>query len=75
MVPNVRISSSTLSEGGTARLVCTLRIARLVCTLRILVGASLEAGVTSLMRKILEACSWRLTFFAGGYAASDKGLL
>ena len=62
MVPNVRISSSILSEGGTARLVCTLRI---------LVGASLEAGVTSLMRKILEACSWRSTFFAGGYATSD----
>ena len=63
MVPNVKISSSTLSEGGTARLVCTPRI---------LVRASLEVGVTSLMKRILEACSWRLTVFAGGYAASDR---
>ena len=47
----------------------------LVCTPRILVGANLEAGVTSLMRRILEACSWRLTVFVKGYVASDeKGL-
>ena len=63
MVPNVRTSSSTLSEGG---------IAKLVCTPRILVGASLEAGVTSLTRRIPEACSWRLTVFVEGYAASDE---
>ena len=63
MVPNVKTSSSTLSEGGTARLVCTLRI---------LVGASLEAGVTSLMRKIPEACNWRLIVFTGGYAMSAR---
>ena len=62
MVPNVRINSLTLSEGGTARLVCTPHI---------LAGANLEAGVTSLMRKILEACNWRLTVFVGGYAASN----
>ena len=43
MVPNARISSSTLSEGGTARLVCT------PC---ILAEANLKAEVTSLMRKI-----------------------
>ena len=67
MVPNVKISSSTLSEGGTTRLVCTPRI---------LAGASLKAGVTSLMRRIPKACSWRLSVFAGGYAASDgEGLL
>ena len=63
MVPNARISSSTLSEGGTARLVSTPRI---------LVGANLEAEVTSLMRKIPEACNWRLTVFAGGYAVSNR---
>ena len=66
LVPNVKISSSTLSEEGTTMLVCTPRI---------LAGASLEAGVTSLMRRILEACSWRLTVFVRGYVASDeKGL-
>ena len=63
MVPNVKISSSTLSEGGTVRLVCTPRI---------LAGANLEAGVTSLMRKIPEACSWRLIAFARSYAASGR---
>ena len=46
-------------------------IARLVCTPRILVGVSLKAGVTSLRRRTLEALSWRLTVFAGGYVASD----
>ena len=45
---------------------------RLVCTPRILAGTSLEAGVTSLMRRIPEACSWRLTVFVEGYAASDE---
>ena len=62
MVPKVKISSLTMSEGGTARLVCT------PCILK---GASLEARVTSLMRRILEACSWRLTVFVGDYAVSD----
>ena len=67
MVPNARTSFSTLSEGGTARLVCTPRI---------LARASLEVGVTSPMRKIPETCNWRLTVFARGYAASDgEGLL
>ena len=67
MVPNVKISSSTLSKGRTARLVCTLGI---------LAKASLEVGVTSLMKRIPEACSWRLTIFVGGYAASDgEGLI
>ena len=44
---------------------------RVVCTPRILVGASLEAGVTSLMRRIPKACSWRLTVFVEGYVASN----
>ena len=61
--PNVRIDSSTLSRENTVRLVCTPRIP---------VGASLEGGVTSPMRRIPKACSWRLTVFAGGYAASDE---
>ena len=63
MVPNVKISSSTLSEGRTARLVCTPRI---------LARASLEAGVTSIVGRIPEACSWRLTDFVGGYVTSDE---
>ena len=40
-------------------------------TLCILIGVSLKEGTTSLMRRILEACNWRLTVFAGGYAAND----
>ena len=60
-------SVSTLSEEGTTRLVCIPLI---------LVEASLEVGVTSLMRRIPEAYNWRLTFFTRGYAASNKkGLL
>ena len=59
MAPNANTSSSTLSEGRTARLVCTPRI---------LVRASLKVRVTSPLRKIPEAYSWRLTVFAGGYA-------
>ena len=67
MVLNVRTNFLILNEGGTARLVCTPHI---------LVGASLEAGVTSLTRRTLEALSWRLTVFARGYTASDEeGLL
>ena len=64
MVPNVRISSSTLSEGGTARLVCTPRI---------LVRASLEVEATSRMKRILGACNWRLIVYERGYVASDVG--
>ena len=63
MVPSVRISSSTLSEGGTVKLVCTPFI---------LIGASLEEGVTSPTRRTTGACSWRLTIFARGYIASDE---
>ena len=63
MVPNVRISSSTLSGGGTVRLVCTPRI---------LARASLEEGVISPTRRTPGACSWRLIIFARGYAASDE---
>ena len=65
LVPNIRISSLTLSRGGTVRLVCTPRI---------LAGASLDEGVTSPTRRILEACSWRLIVFIEGYAVSDEGL-
>ena len=50
----------------------TRRTVRLVCTPRILAGVSLEVGATSLTRRIPEACSWRLTVFAEGYAASDE---
>ena len=45
---------------------------RLVCTPRILARASLEAGATSLTRRIPEACSWRLTTFIEGYTANDE---
>ena len=62
MVPNVRISSLTLSEGGTGRLVCIPRI---------LVEVNLEVEVTSLMKRILRACNWKLTVYEGGYATSD----
>ena len=44
---------------------------KLVYILLKLVGASLEVGVTSLIKRILEACSWRLTVCGGGYVASD----
>ena len=63
LVPNARINSSTLNKGGTTRLVCTPLM---------LAEANLEAEVTSLMRKILEACSWRLIVFVEGYATSDR---
>ena len=62
LVPNVKTNFSTLSGEGTERLVCIPHI---------LVGANLEAGVISLMKRILEACSYRLTVCGGGYAASD----
>ena len=33
-------------------------------------------GVTSLMKRILEPCNWRLIVYEGGYAMNDKdGLL
>ena len=47
-VPNAKIISSTLNVGETVKLVYILLK---------LVGDSLEVGVTSLMKRILEACS------------------
>ena len=47
-----------------------------MCTPGILVGVSLEVGVTSLIERILKACSWRLTVYRGGCTAKDReGLL
>ena len=66
MVPNVKTSFSTLSGEETGKLVC------IPC---ILVGANLEVGVMSLMKRTLRACNWRLTVCEGGYAASDVGEL
>ena len=63
MVPNAKIISSTLNIG---------QIMKLVYILLKLVGASLEVGVMSFMKRILEACSWRLAICGGGYATSDK---
>ena len=51
LVLNVKTIFSILNEEETGRLVCIPRI---------LVRASLKAGVTSLMRRIREVCSWRL---------------
>ena len=62
LVLNVKTNFSILNEGG---------IGRSVCIPRILVGANLKAGVTFLMRRILEACSWRLTVYTDGYAVND----
>ena len=62
MVPNVRIGSSTLSEGRTGKLACIPRT---------LEEVSLEVEVTSLMKRILGACNWRLTICEGGYTVSD----
>ena len=62
MVPNVKISSSTLSKGGTGRLGCIPRI---------LEEVNLMVEVTSLMKRILRACNWKLTVYEGGYATSD----
>jgi len=44
---------------------------KLVYILLKLTGASLEVGVTSLMKRILEAYSWRSTVYGGGYAVND----
>jgi len=62
LVPSAKIISSTLNVG---------EIVKLVYILLKLVGVSIEAGVTSLMKRILEACSWRLTACGEGYAASN----
>ena len=62
MVPNVRISSSTLSEGGTESLACIQRT---------LGEVSLEMEAISRMKRILGVCNWRLTIYEGGYAASN----
>ena len=64
MVPNVKISSSTLSGGGTGSLACIPRT---------LGEVSLEVDVTSCMKRILGACNWRLIVYEGGYVASDVG--
>ena len=42
-----------------------------MCILHMLVGVSLEVKVTSLMKRILEACSLKLTVCEGGCAASN----
>ena len=63
MVPNTKIISSTLNVE---------EIVKLVYILLKLVGANLEVGVMSLMKRILEACSWRFTICGGGYAVSDE---
>ena len=52
MVPSAKIISSTLNVG---------EIVKLVYILLKPAGANLEVGVMSLMKRILEACSWRLT--------------
>ena len=66
-VPNVKTNFSTLSGKGTERLVCIPHI---------LVGANLKVGVTSLMKRTLGACNWRLIVYEEGYAANDgEGLL
>ena len=35
-------------------------------------GVNLEVGVTSLMKRILEACNWKLTACEEGCAASNE---
>ena len=44
-----------------------------MCIPCILGEVNLEVEVTFLMKRILEACNWRLTICEGGYAASDVG--
>ena len=67
LVPSAKIISSTLNIGETIKLVYILLK---------LVGASLEVGVASLMKRILEVCNWRLIVCGGGYAMIDgEGLL
>ena len=62
MVPNAKIISLTLNVG---------EIVKLVYVLLKLAGAGLEVGVTSLMKRILEAYSCRSTVCGGGYATND----
>ena len=62
MVPSAKIISLTLNAG---------EIVKLVYILLKLAGASLEVGVTSLMKRILDECSWRLTVYGGGYTARN----
>ena len=38
----------------------------------ILVGANLEVGVMSLIRRILEQCNWRLIISEGGCTANNE---
>ena len=52
LVPSAKIISLTLNVG---------EIVKLVYILLKPAGANLEVGVMSLMKRILEACSWRLT--------------
>ena len=62
LVPNAKIISLTLNAG---------EIVKLVYVLLKLAGAGLEVGVTSLMKRILEAYSCRSTVCGGGYATND----
>ena len=62
LVPNIRISSSTLSEGGTESLACIPRT---------LGEVSLKVEVTPLMKRILGACNWRLPIYERAYAAEQ----
>ena len=67
LAPNAKIITSTLNVGETVKLVYILLK---------LIGASLKVGVTSLMKRILEACNWRLIVCGGGYAMIvGEGLL
>ena len=69
---NGRMDSVKHVNHFNQRMVVHFKSEALMCTPRILAGASLEAGITSLMRKIPEACSWRLIVFIGNYAASRR---
>ena len=62
LFPSTKIISSTLNVG---------EIMKSMYILLKLVGASLEVRATSLMKRILEAYSWRLIVYEGGYAASN----
>ena len=45
---------------------------RLVCIPPILVRASHEVGVTSLIRRIPKPCNWRLIVYEGDCAVNDE---
>ena len=64
--PNDNIILLILSVEGTGRLVCIPPI---------LVGASLQVGVTFLMRRILKPCNWRLIIWRGSCFMSGEGEL